>query len=63
MDTKKAVLVFTAVISLVTLAMSLLFLYEAFELPGDRFALLKDAFDLAVSKVLLPMFTTLVLLP
>jgi hypothetical protein len=59
-DTRYVVLVSTAALSVLIVALSLVFFFEAYSIPTDRFGSLKEAFDLAVSKVLLPMFTTLV---
>ena len=60
MNAKNGVLILTAVLGLTIMSLSLFFLYEAFVLPSDRWGALKDAFDLAVSKVLLPMFTAFI---
>ena len=60
MNSKYVVLVFAATISLIILVLSLFLFYEAFSLPADRLASVKDAFDITVAKVLLPMFTTVV---
>jgi hypothetical protein len=54
------VLTFTAFVSLLIVVLSLLFFHDSFQLPADRLGLIKDAFDIAVTKALLPMFTTLV---
>lgn len=61
-NTKYFVLIFTAAVALIIVVLSLLFFYEAFNLnlPADRLGAIKETYDLAVSKVLLSMFTTLV---
>ena len=60
MNVKSTVAILTGALGLAILVVSLLYLYESFVLPIDRLGPVKDAFDLAISKVLLPMFTTLV---
>ena len=59
-DPKFVVLSFAAIIGAIIVALSLLVFYSTFSLPADRFGLVKDAFDMVVSKVLLPLFTTIV---
>jgi hypothetical protein len=59
-NAKYFVLASTAIIGGTIFALSLLVFFNAFELPADKWASVKDAFDSVVSTVLLPMFNTLV---
>lgn len=60
MDTRRLVLIAIATLGIIDAALSLFYFYESFHMPADRLSLVKDGFDLAVSRVLLPMFTTVV---
>jgi ABC-type Na+ efflux pump permease subunit len=59
-DAKRIALIAIGLLGVTIVVLSLMFLYEASSLTADRFAPLKDAFNLAVSQVLLQMFTTVV---
>jgi hypothetical protein len=54
------VLLITAVLGGVVAAISLFLFFGAIWLPSETFDSLRDAFDSAISQVLLPMFNTLV---
>lgn len=60
MSAKGVVFAFTAAISVTIVILALVYWYESHALPVDRLAVVKDAFELVVSRVLLSMFTTLV---
>lgn len=60
MNAKQVVLFATGMLSLIIVALCFLFLYDSFSMPAERLGPIKDGFDLAVSRVLLPMFNTVV---
>ena len=59
-DFKVVVLTSTAAVAVLIVALSLIYFCVSFCFAAPRLGLLKDMFDLAVTKTLLSMFTTLV---
>lgn len=60
MNVKVVVFAFTGAIGIIILVLAFVYWCDSFTLSVDRAAVVKDAFDLIVSHVLLSMFTTLV---
>ena len=60
MDFKRVLLIAISSLGVILLVLSLFVFYGAFSMSADRLVPVKDCFDLTVSKVLLPMFTTTV---
>jgi hypothetical protein len=59
-NTKAFVLIAVAAIGFVMAGAAILLIYDSFTLPAERVKIIEEAYDVAVLKILAPMFTTLI---